>query len=131
MAVVAKTIGAPIDRIKMIHQCRSRRSILTAGVGRRAESSGCFESARYIFENEGFLGFWKGNFTNCLRYVPRFALDMSLKQVLIEAFNVSFSQIPSYDNAEITDGRNDPADVFCMTFTLLKISRKTLTKTSF
>ena len=37
---------------------------------------------QFIYKTQGFFSFWRGNLANCLRYVPKFALDMALKQEL-------------------------------------------------
>ena len=42
-------------------------------------SVGIFECLRYIYKTQGFISLWRGNIANCLRYVPKFALDMALK----------------------------------------------------
>ena len=42
-------------------------------------SVGICECLRYIYKTQGFISLWRGNIANCLRYVPKFALDMALK----------------------------------------------------
>ena len=41
----------------------------------------------YINRNQGIFALWRGNLANCLRYVPKFALDMSLKTPIRGFFN--------------------------------------------
>ena len=68
-ATVAKTISAPFERVKIVRQC----------VDKETESLGLRQTIRFIYRNQGCLSFWNGNLANCIRSVPKFALDMSLK----------------------------------------------------
>ena len=43
---------------------------------------GLLSCAKYIYQTEGLLSFWRGNLTNCLRYVPKMAFDMAFKEEL-------------------------------------------------
>ena len=72
-AFIAKTISAPIERIKLIQQTLSKESFTHIGI---------ISCAKYIYSHEGILAYWRGNLANCLRYVPRFALDMAIKEPL-------------------------------------------------
>jgi solute carrier family 25 phosphate transporter 23/24/25/41 len=54
---VAKTATSPLERIRVLAQTG-------------AVEKGILHSAREIFEAEGLRGYWRGNFTNCLRVFP-------------------------------------------------------------
>lgn len=54
---VAKTATSPLERIRVLAQTG-------------AIEKGILHSAREIFESEGFRGYWRGNFTNCIRVFP-------------------------------------------------------------
>jgi solute carrier family 25 (adenine nucleotide translocator) protein 4/5/6/31 len=75
-AVTSKTIAAPIERIKMVVQ--NQDEMIRRGTLERP-FKGIVDCAAWINKNEGFLAFWKSNFTNCIRYFPTQALNFSFK----------------------------------------------------
>jgi len=75
-AVTSKTIAAPLERIKMIVQ--NQDEMLKRGTLKKGFSNP-FECGAWVLRNEGFLSFWKSNFTNCLRYFPTQALNFAFK----------------------------------------------------
>jgi solute carrier family 25 (adenine nucleotide translocator) protein 4/5/6/31 len=75
-AVVSKTIAAPIERIKMVVQ--NQDEMLKRGTLKEGFKNP-FDCGAWIMKNEGFLAFWKSNFTNCLRYFPTQALNFAIK----------------------------------------------------
>jgi len=78
-AVISKTIAAPIERIKMVVQ--NQGEMIKRGT-LKTEFSNPFQCGAWIMQNEGFLAFWKSNFTNCLRYFPTQALNFAFKAQL-------------------------------------------------
>jgi len=75
-AVISKTVAAPLERIKMVVQ--NQDEMLKKGTLERGFKSP-FDCGVWIWKNEGFLAFWKSNFTNCLRYFPTQALNFAIK----------------------------------------------------
>jgi len=75
-AVISKTIAAPIERIKMVVQ--NQDEMLKRGTLKKGFANP-FSCGAWIMKNEGFLAFWKSNFTNCLRYFPTQALNFAIK----------------------------------------------------
>jgi len=75
-AVGSKTCAAPIERVKLMIQ--NQDEMIKAG--RLAKPYGgiadCFG---IVLREEGFPAYWRGNFTNCLRYFPTQALNFSFK----------------------------------------------------
>ncbi|XP_028759338.1 mitochondrial carrier protein CoAc2-like [Neltuma alba] len=68
---VAKTIVAPLDRVKILFQTR----------GAEFQSTGLYGSAKRIATTEGFLGFYRGNGASIARIIPYAALHyMSYEQ---------------------------------------------------
>lgn len=76
-AVTSKTISAPIERIKMVVQ--NQAEMVKSGALERP-FTGVSDCAAWITKNEGVAGFWKSNFTNCLRYFPTQALNFTFKK---------------------------------------------------
>jgi len=71
-ASIAKTIVAPLDRIKILLQLQ--HTLEDLGKQKRA-----IEVAKYVLKEQGFLSFWRGNGTNVLRYFPTQALNFAFK----------------------------------------------------
>ncbi|KAI5064900.1 hypothetical protein GOP47_0019595 [Adiantum capillus-veneris] len=61
---IAKTIVAPLERVKILYQTRCQ-SVQCLGV---------VQSLRFIQKKEGFLGFYRGNGASVIRVVPYAAL---------------------------------------------------------
>ena len=89
-AFIAKTISAPIERIKLIQQSLPLEKFSHIGI---------INCSKYIYRHEGIMAYWRGNWANCLRYIPRFALDMAIKEPLGKIFNPGLS-----DNVAIVIG---------------------------
>ena len=81
-SVIAKTLSAPFERIKIVGQCTNKD-----------RSRGFWPTAVYIYEKQGLRSFWNGNFANCLRAVPKFALDVSIKAELFDLL----TRLPAFD----------------------------------
>ena len=81
---MSKTVSAPFERVKIVRQCFE------------AETMGNRETIFYIYRNQGLLSFWNGNLANCIRSVPKFALDMSIKAELYECL----VQLKAFDPAD-------------------------------
>jgi hypothetical protein len=56
-ALVSRTAVAPLERIKMEQLLKS-------------SSRSAFDTAMWVYQHEGLLGFWKGNALNVLRTAP-------------------------------------------------------------
>jgi len=69
--MLAKTITAPLERLKMLAQT----SALSTSAG--AETTGIFNITRQVVKTEGISGFWAGNGTNLVRIFPAKAIVFS------------------------------------------------------
>jgi len=47
---------------------------------------GIVDCARWINTNEGFAAFWRSNTTNCIRYFPTQAFNLSFKDTFKKMF---------------------------------------------
>ena len=72
-AVIARTVSAPIERIKLLLQ--------TQHINKRLSQpySGIFDCAVRIYKDEGFGAFWRGNLANIYRYTPTNAMNFAFK----------------------------------------------------
>lgn len=79
---ISKTVSAPLERVKLLLQTQHSNKQLTdrkfTGIG------DCFQRT---YREEGLLSFWKGNWTNVLRYFPTTAFNFAFKDFFNRTFN--------------------------------------------
>eukprot|EP00299_Pterocystis_sp_00344_P002340 c12652_g1_i1.p1 GENE.c12652_g1_i1~~c12652_g1_i1.p1 ORF type:complete len:309 (+),score=69.69 c12652_g1_i1:46-972(+) len=81
---VAKTCTAPIERVKLIIQTQDANPRIVSGeVPRYTGIVNCF--AR-VYSEQGFASFWRGNFTNVIRYFPTQAFNFAFKDTIKRQF---------------------------------------------
>ena len=81
---VAKTCTAPIERVKLIIQTQDANPRIMSGeIPRYTGIGNCFSR---IFAEQGLLAFWRGNFTNILRYFPTQAFNFAFKDTIKKIF---------------------------------------------
>merc|ERR1712014_472428 len=81
---VAKTITAPIERIKLVIQTQDANPKIRSGEVPRYTGIG--NCASRILAEQGMKRFWDGNFTNCIRYFPTQAFNLSFKDSIKKMF---------------------------------------------
>jgi len=85
---VAKTATAPIERVKLIIQTQDSNPRIRSGeVQRYTGIANCFSR---VASEQGVAAFWRGNFTNVIRYFPTQAFNFAFK----DTFKTLF---PRYD----------------------------------
>jgi len=66
---VAKTLMAPVERVKILMQTQDSNPKILSGEEKRYSSMvDCF---RRVQAEQGMNAFWRGNLVNCLRYAPQ------------------------------------------------------------
>merc|ERR1711918_29236 len=81
---IAKTATAPIERVKLVIQTQDANPLIRSGeVPRYTGIGNCF--AR-VYSEQGMSAFWRGNFTNCIRYFPTQAFNLSFKDSIKKLF---------------------------------------------
>ncbi|CAD8095140.1 unnamed protein product [Paramecium sonneborni] len=78
---LAKTIAAPIERVKLLLQTQHSNPKLIS-----RPYKGSLDCFKRVFLEEGILSFWRGNLSNIVRYVPIGAINFSLKDALNRQF---------------------------------------------
>merc|ERR1712066_695779 len=81
---VAKTITAPIERIKLVIQTQDANPKIRSGEVPRYK--GIADCGMRILKEQGMRRFWDGNFTNCIRYFPTQAFNLSFKDTFKRMF---------------------------------------------
>jgi len=85
---IAKTCTAPIERVKLIIQTQDANPRIRSGeVPRYTGIVNCFTR---VYNEQGFWAFWRGNFTNIIRYFPTQAFNFAFKDTFKNLF-------PRYD----------------------------------
>merc|ERR1712230_53675 len=81
---ISKTITAPIERVKLIIQTQDANPKIKSGeVPRYTGIMNCFTR---VAAEQGVGAFWRGNFTNCIRYFPTQAINLASKDSIKNAF---------------------------------------------
>jgi solute carrier family 25 (mitochondrial adenine nucleotide translocator), member 4/5/6/31 len=81
---VAKTITAPIERIKLVIQTQDANPKIRSGEVPRYKGIG--DCGSRILREQGMRRFWDGNFTNCIRYFPTQAFNLAFKDTFKKMF---------------------------------------------
>jgi solute carrier family 25 (adenine nucleotide translocator) protein 4/5/6/31 len=88
LGAIAKTIMAPVERVKLLMQTQDSNPAVLRGEVQRYNS--IFDCFKRVYSEQGLLAFWRGNLVNCLRYAPQ--------QGSALAFNESLNKMfPNYD----------------------------------
>lgn len=81
---IAKTCTAPIERVKLIIQTQDANpKIISGEIPRYTGIGNCFTR---IASEQGIAAFWRGNFTNVLRYFPTQAFNFAFKDTIKNLF---------------------------------------------
>lgn len=81
---VAKTATAPIERVKLIIQTQDANPLIKSGEVKRY--NGIADCFRRVASEQGVGAFWRGNFTNVLRYFPTQAFNFAFKDTIKALF---------------------------------------------
>jgi len=81
---VAKTLTAPIERIKLVIQTQDANPKIRSG--EVARYTGMMDCGSRIVKEQGFGRFWDGNATNCIRYFPTQAFNLAFKDTFKNMF---------------------------------------------
>lgn len=81
---IAKTCTAPIERVKILIQTQDANPRIMSGeVPRYTGIANCFSR---VASEQGIGAFWRGNFTNVLRYFPTQAFNFAFKDTIKAIF---------------------------------------------
>jgi solute carrier family 25 (adenine nucleotide translocator) protein 4/5/6/31 len=89
IGAVAKTVMAPVERVKLLLQTMdSNPDVISGKVARYNGIGDCFSR---VYSEQGLSAFWRGNLVNCLRYAPQQGSALAFNDALNNAF-------PKYDS---------------------------------
>jgi len=81
---VAKTFTAPIERVKLLIQTQDANPKIISGEVRRY--NGILDCFSRVSKEQGIAAFWRGNFTNIIRYFPTQAFNFAFKDSIKTLF---------------------------------------------
>jgi solute carrier family 25 (adenine nucleotide translocator) protein 4/5/6/31 len=81
---VAKTATAPIERVKLIIQTQDANPLIKSGQVKRY--TGIMDCFTRVASEQGIKAFWRGNFTNVIRYFPTQAFNFAFKDTIKALF---------------------------------------------
>jgi solute carrier family 25 (adenine nucleotide translocator) protein 4/5/6/31 len=115
---VAKTLTAPIERIKLVIQTQDANPKIRSGEVPRYTGIGNCGSR--IMQEQGFKRFWDGNLTNCIRYFPTQAFNLAFKDTFKKMFpkynpQTEFAQ---FFGANLVSGGLAAAGSMCIVYPL-------------
>jgi len=115
---VAKTITAPIERIKLVVQTQDANPKIRSGEVPRYK--GIVDCGARIYKEQGMRRFWDGNFTNCIRYFPTQAFNLAFKDTFKKMFpkynpKTEFAQ---FFGANLVSGGLAAAGSLCIVYPL-------------
>merc|ERR1712070_156552 len=114
----AKTLTAPIERVKLVIQTQDANPQIRSGeVPRYTGIGNCFSR---INSEQGFAAFWRGNFTNCIRYFPTQAFNLSFKDSIKKMFPKynAKTQFPQFFAVNMASGGMAAAGSLCIVYPL-------------
>jgi len=80
IGAVAVFATAPIERVKLIIQTQDANPLIKSGkVARYTGIGNCFTR---VYQEQGMKAFWRGNFTNVIRYFPTQAFNFAFKDTI-------------------------------------------------
>jgi len=81
---IAKTATAPIERVKLIIQTQDSNPLIRSGEVKRY--TGIVDCFTRVASEQGIKAFWRGNFTNAIRYFPTQAFNFAFKDTIKALF---------------------------------------------
>jgi solute carrier family 25 (adenine nucleotide translocator) protein 4/5/6/31 len=86
IGAVAKTVMAPVERVKLLMQTQDSNPKVRSGEVQRYSGIGdCFKR---VLAEQGMKAFWRGNLVNCLRYAPQQGSALAFNDFLNNVFPV-------------------------------------------
>ncbi|KAK9825673.1 hypothetical protein WJX81_001170 [Elliptochloris bilobata] len=83
-AAVAKTVVAPIERVKLLLQTQESHPRIRSG--EVPPYKGVIDCFKRVAREQGILSFWRGNLANVLRYFPTQAFNFAFKDTIKGVF---------------------------------------------
>jgi solute carrier family 25 (adenine nucleotide translocator) protein 4/5/6/31 len=115
---IAKTMTAPVERVKLIIQTQDANPRIISGEVQRYK--GIIDCFTRVAKEQGILAFWRGNFTNVIRYFPTQAFNFAFKdffKTLFPRYN-SKTEFLKFVLVQIASGSLAGAGSLCIVYPL-------------
>jgi len=115
---VAKTCTAPIERVKLLIQTQDANPRIRSGeIPRYTGIVNCFSR---VASEQGIKAFWRGNFTNVIRYFPTQAFNFAFKDTIKKLFPryVSRKDFWKFFGVQLASGGLAGAGSLCIVYPL-------------
>jgi len=115
---VAKTMTAPIERVKLIIQTQDANPRIISGEVQRYK--GIIDCFVRVSKEQGFLAFWRGNFTNVIRYFPTQAFNFAFKdffKTIFPRYNAK-TEFGKFVAVQVASGSLAGAGSLCIVYPL-------------
>jgi solute carrier family 25 (adenine nucleotide translocator) protein 4/5/6/31 len=83
VGAVAKTVMAPVERVKLLMQTQDSNPKVISGEVKRYTGIG--DCVKRVSAEQGFWSFWRGNLVNCLRYAPQQGSALAFNDAINDA----------------------------------------------
>jgi len=80
--IAAKTVAAPLERVKLILQTQHVNKDV------RQQYKGTADCFRRVYQEQGLASFWRGHGANVVRYFPAQALSFAFKDLFKDAIGI-------------------------------------------
>jgi len=84
IGALAKTVMAPVERIKLLMQTQDSNPDVLSGKIERYKSIG--DCLSRVSKEQGLVAFWRGNLVNCLRYAPQQGSALAFNDLINKLF---------------------------------------------
>jgi len=114
----AKTCTAPIERVKILIQTQDANPRIVSGeIPRYTGIGNCFSR---VAAEQGMGAFWRGNFTNILRYFPTQAFNFAFKDSIKQLFPKANpkTEFPKFFAINMASGGLAGAGSLCIVYPL-------------
>jgi hypothetical protein len=88
--IFAKTVSAPVDRVKLLLQTQFINKALTTPY------KGPIDCVLRVHREQGLLSFWRGNLANIYRYFPNQAMNFAFK----DRYKQFFKRVLNYGDKD-------------------------------
>merc|ERR1719146_347753 len=115
---IAKTLTAPIERIKLVIQTQDANPKIRSGEVPRY--TGIMNCGSRIMTEQGVSRFWDGNATNCIRYFPTQAFNLAFKdtfKAMFPKYNAK-TEFAKFFGANLVSGGMAAAGSMCIVYPL-------------
>lgn len=92
--VISRTFTAPFDRLRTLQQAGLGFPLRMPGDSKASEGrysafrpfqgQGLLRAAEYVVAEGGYRGFFRGNFINCVKIAPEYALKFTINPIIVD-----------------------------------------------